>query len=99
MDIGSTNRNSHKASVTQVKLLASVLDISIDELLDESLVQGEVIKILRRELGEGQIPSDIAERRERDREQRRHEPECRICGPHRRQHSSPLREPLDSQGA
>jgi|ERR1035437_3447746 hypothetical protein len=73
------NKNAHKANVEQVKLLASVLDISIDDLLDEQLSQGEVISILRDKLGENKVPPEIEERRQRDRATRQQEPECRIC--------------------
>lgn len=73
------NKNSHKASVVQIKLLASAMDIDIDKILDEQLSQGQVIELLRKELGEGMVPEDIEERRERDKERRKHEPKCRIC--------------------
>src|ERR1039458_8887252 len=73
------NKNAHKASVEQVKLLASVQDISIDDMLDEQLSQGEVIVILRKELGEDRVPPEIEERRNRDRASRQKAPKCRIC--------------------
>ena len=74
------SKNSHKASVVQTKLLASALDISMDDLLEAQFEQGEVIVKLRKVLGEGDVPLDIEERRKRDQKSRKYEPACRVCG-------------------
>lgn len=75
-----TGKNARKATVFQIELLASALDISIDDLLDKQLNQGEIVVALREALGEDRIPSEIEERRLRDREERKRERPCRICG-------------------
>lgn len=74
-----THRNSEKATEVQLELLASALDVDLDDILDENLSQGDVLTKLRAMLGQG-IPPEVLERRRRWREQRSHQPACRMCG-------------------
>lgn len=74
------NRNSEKATEEQIELLTSVLDIDLDELLDEVLTQGEVLRQLREALGQGErVPAAVLLRRQRFRAARQALPQCRIC--------------------
>jgi len=73
------HRNGQKATAEQLDLVAAILDLELDELLDENLSQGEVISILRGALNQGTVPPDIEERRERARRERAEAPKCRIC--------------------
>lgn len=82
-----TSRNGERATAEQVELLVSVIaehsvvyEDDLDDLLDEVLTQGEVIKKLRAALGEDPIPADVLERRRKWREQRSVQPCCRVCG-------------------
>lgn len=74
-----TKRNGQRASDEQVELLALVERIELDDLLDISLTQGEVIDRLRKALGQDRIPVEVLERREKWREERHSLPPCRIC--------------------
>lgn len=74
------NRNGEIASDEQLELLASVLDVEVDELLDAGYTQGQVMERLKMELGIGPIPEDVLERRARARAQRQVQPVCRKCG-------------------
>jgi hypothetical protein len=74
-------RNSEKATADQLELLATIEnDCDLDELLDEALTQGDVLKRLRAALGQDPIPQDVLERRQKWREQRQIQPCCRKCG-------------------
>jgi 1,2-phenylacetyl-CoA epoxidase catalytic subunit len=73
------HRNHEKASAEQLELLAVAEDISLDDLLDEGLSQGEVILRSRQALGEGVIPPEVLERKRIAREFYLHQPNCRIC--------------------
>jgi hypothetical protein len=73
-------RNSEKASEEQLELLAVVEDVDLDDLLDAVLTQGEVVRRLRLALGQDPIPTDVLERRQKWREARQQQPQCRKCG-------------------
>lgn len=73
------SRNGQKASGDQLELLASVEDVEIDDILDSSLTQGDVVTRLRSALGLGAIPAAIVARREERRKERQTKPKCRIC--------------------
>lgn len=75
-----TNKNSESATAGQLELLALVEHKDLDELLDEVLTQGEVLKRLRTALGTLPIPDDVLEERRRWRESRQIQPCCRVCG-------------------
>ncbi len=74
------SRNGQQASVEDLSLLASVEDIELDDLLDESLTRGDVLRRLRDALGQGQVPADVEMRRNAARVLRQQAPKCRICG-------------------
>jgi hypothetical protein len=79
-----TSRNSEPfdeaVSEETLELLATVENIDIDDVLDGSLSQGDAIKRIRRTLGQDAIPEVVIKRRDRLREERRRQPECRKCG-------------------
>lgn len=68
-----------EATEKQLELLAAVENVDLDELFDEALTQGEVVKRLRDALGDT-VPESVRVRREKLREERQRVPECRICG-------------------
>jgi hypothetical protein len=72
-------QNSQKATAEQLALLAAVEDISVDDLLDEGLSQGQVMRRLADVLHSNVIPADVYERRRLAKEQAAMQPACRIC--------------------
>jgi hypothetical protein len=68
-----------KATDEQLELLSAITGVELDDLLDEVLTQGEVLKRLRRALGIGPIPPQVLAAREVWRAQRASQPKCRIC--------------------
>jgi hypothetical protein len=76
-----TNKNGEKATAEQLELLATVeTDCDLDDLLDQPLTQGEIVKRLRQALGHDPIPDEVLLRRQKWREQRQEQPKCRKCG-------------------
>ena len=75
-----TARNGERAKEDHLELLALVEDIDLDDLLDEHVTQGEVIKRIRGALGIDNIPAEIVKKREDWRDARHEAPQCRICG-------------------
>lgn len=76
-----TARNGEQATAEQLELLATVAtDCDLDDLLDESLTQGEVVRRLREALGEARIPPEIFAKRQKWRQERQVQPRCRMCG-------------------
>lgn len=74
-------KRSHlKATSEQLETLAAAENISIDDLLDEGLSQGQIIFRLREALGEGLVPPEVLERKRQLREEAARQPTCRICG-------------------
>jgi hypothetical protein len=73
------NRNSQKATAEQLELLATVEDAELDDLLEEVLSQGDVVDRLRAHLGQT-IPPEVLVRRQKWREERQRDKDCRICG-------------------
>lgn len=74
------HRNGEQATAEQLELLATIdTACDLDDLLDESLTQGQVIARLREALGSNPIPREVLDRRQKWREQRRSQPKCRIC--------------------
>jgi 5-methylcytosine-specific restriction endonuclease McrA len=74
-------RDGEKAKHEQLEILAAMLAVDMDDLLDEVLTQGEVVRKIR-EL-QGQIPPrEVIERREIARLERQLSPRCRNpeCG-------------------
>lgn len=70
---------SQEATEEQLELLATVENLDLDELFDEALTQGEVVKRLRDALGDS-VPESVRVRKEKLKEERQRIPECRICG-------------------
>lgn len=68
-----------QARADDLELLASFEDVEIDDLLDESLTRGDVLRRLREHLGVGNIPAEVEMRRRAARFERQRQPECRIC--------------------
>lgn len=77
-----TQQNGKACKVEHLELLAAAENISIDDLLDESLTQGELIRRLRLALGEGVIPAEVLEQMRIRRAEAALQPKCRICGPY-----------------
>jgi hypothetical protein len=75
-----TNLDHRKASSEQLELLAAVEDISMDDLLDEGLNQGQVILRLREALDGPVVPPEVLERKRQRKIAAQKQPECRICG-------------------
>lgn len=74
------SHNGREARVEELELLAAVEDVSLDDLLDEELTQGDLILRLRRALGQGGIPAEVEMRRRSARVDRQRQPQCRLCG-------------------
>jgi hypothetical protein len=74
------NRNGEPATDEQMELLATAEGLDLDDLLDESLTQGEVVRRLRTAMGVDRIPNEVLRRREQWRKQRQTLPACRMCG-------------------
>lgn len=74
-----TQQNGKDCKVEHLELLAAAENISVDDLLDESLNQGELIKRLRMALGEGLIPADVLEQMRIRKAEAANQPTCRIC--------------------
>jgi hypothetical protein len=67
------------ATDDQLELLSAAEEVSIDDLLEEVLTQGEVVQRLRDHLGQT-IPDSVLQRRQDARQERSRAKECRICG-------------------
>jgi hypothetical protein len=74
-----TKQNSQRATASQLSLLAAVEGIAVDDLLDESLSQGQVLTRLRETLHGNLIPLAVLKERRKRQEAARQEPVCRIC--------------------
>lgn len=72
-------RASEKATSEQLELLAASENVSLDDLLDEGLTQGQTLERLREALGQNVIPPEVLERKRAAREAAKREPICRIC--------------------
>jgi hypothetical protein len=70
---------NEKATVEQLELLSATENVSLDDLLDEGLRQGEIIERLRAALGETLVPQEVLERRRIAKENAKRQPACRIC--------------------
>lgn len=75
-----TSKNTEQASDEQLELLSVIEDTDLDDLLDAVLSQGEVLFRLREVLGQNAIPEDVVSRRQKWRDSRQIQPQCRICG-------------------
>ncbi len=67
------------ATVEQLELLSAAEKVSIDDLLEEVLTQGDVVHRLRDHFGQT-IPDSVLQRRQDDRQERSRAKECRVCG-------------------
>ncbi len=74
-----TQQNGKDCKVEHLELLAAAENISVDDLLDESLNQGELIKRLRLALNEGVIPAEVLEQMRARKAEAAMQPQCRIC--------------------
>lgn len=72
-------KDGEKASHYQLEILAGLLDYDMDDILDEFLTQGDVVRKIRKELGQG-VPNEVVQRIEAARIARQVAPECRACG-------------------
>ncbi len=73
-------KNSHRATVEQLELLATVEDRDFDDFLEiQDITQADVVKRLRENLGQT-IPDEVLAKRQKWREERQQEKDCRICG-------------------
>lgn len=74
--------NSQRATASQLSLLADAEGIPVDDLLDETLSQGQVITRLREVLHGNLVPDYVLEERRKRREAMASVPGCRICTAH-----------------
>ncbi len=74
------SQQNAKATDKQLELLAVVEEADIDELLEASITQAEVLTRLREAMGGTVIPHEVLLRRQKWRKQRQRQPNCRICG-------------------
>lgn len=72
-------KNGQAPKVAHLELLAAAENISVDDLLDEGISQGELVIRLRGALGEGVVPPGVLERHRRYKEEASKQPQCRIC--------------------
>lgn len=75
-----TSRNHAKATPEQLELLSAVEDVTLDDLLDEGLSQGQILFRLRETLHGELIPHEILQRRRARKLEAQTQPQCRICG-------------------
>lgn len=75
-----TSLNGRPVNSDELELLAAAEDVSLDDLLDEELTQGQLVSRLRDALGQNGIPAEIEMRRRAARVQRQQQPACRMCG-------------------
>lgn len=75
-----TALNGTQASADQLELLVTVTGEDLDDLLDGSITQGELLRRLREALDQGCVPEEVLERQRLFRAMRRLDPECRCCG-------------------
>lgn len=76
----NTRLNGRDAEVADLELLAAFEDVSLDDLLDENLTQGDLILRLREALGQGGVPPQVEMRRRSAQAERQVQPRCRFCG-------------------
>lgn len=74
-----TNNGGKKATDKQLELLAIAEDVDLEDLLEASITQAEVLRRLQDVLGANVIPHEVLLRRQKWREQRKSAPNCRIC--------------------
>lgn len=75
-------KNNQKATVEQLQLLAVSENLSLDDLLDEGLLQGETIMRLRLALHGQVIPPEVLARKRQAKIDARLQPRCRMgCDP------------------
>src|SRR4051812_15193181 len=67
-----------KATDKQLELLAVAENVDLEELLEASNTQAEVLDRLRATLGDV-IPHEVLVRRQKWRKERQRQPKCRIC--------------------
>jgi 5-methylcytosine-specific restriction endonuclease McrA len=72
-------KDGEKATHYQLEILAGLLDCDMDDVLDEFMTQGEVVRKIREEIGQG-VPPEVVARIEVARIERQVAPECRVCG-------------------
>lgn len=72
-------QNARKATADQLQLLAAVENLPIDDILDEGLSQGQVMRRLAESLHGDIIPQEVLERRRAAKENAGRQPVCRIC--------------------
>lgn len=77
-----TQQNGKACKVEHLELLAAAENISVDDLLDESLNQGELIRRLRIALGEGVIPAEVLDQMRLRKADAANQAQCRICDTH-----------------
>lgn len=75
-----TSLNGLKATADQLELLVTVTGEDLDDVLDGSVTQGELLTRLREALDQGCVPEEVLERQRLFRALRRLDPECRCCG-------------------
>lgn len=74
-----TRKNNDQATVGQLELLADVMQVSLDDLLDESLTQADVLNRIRDLISPDAVPSHVMEARRARRAAQAKESVCRIC--------------------
>lgn len=72
--------NGLKATADQLELLVTITGEDLDDVLDGSVTQGELLRRLREALDQGCVPAEVRERQRLFRRMRMLDPECRCCG-------------------
>lgn len=67
-----------KATDKQIELLAVAENVDLEELLEATITQAEVLDRLRATIGDV-IPHEVLLRRQKWRKERQRQPQCRIC--------------------
>lgn len=75
-----TNRNGERATDEHLEILAQLEGVDLDDLLDDVVTQGEVLRRLKEALGSCPVPPEIYDRIHTARARRQVAPRCRCCG-------------------
>lgn len=73
------DRKAPVATVQQLELLSDIEGVPLDDLLDEGMTQGHVLRRLHE--CDGLIPEHVLERRRQRAQEQANAPACRWCGP------------------
>lgn len=75
----NTDHAQRKATDKQLELLSVVENVDLEDLLESSITQADVLRRLQESFGTNVVPHDILLKRQKWREQRSAAPNCRLC--------------------